>query len=151
MIGLNFKCRKITPVFGVLVLCLTLPVQAQDLTRLEGLQKAQVAMIEFVRARNAQGIGELFMAEGIMVLGNGDHLVGPDEIQAYWTENWAENDGPNPYREYHTGVISSGKLVMDGGGFGPESMEEPVGEFARVWERNESGDWRIRMYIISPP
>lgn len=106
-------------------------------------------LLSATRSRDAAGVASFFADTGVMVTGGGGALEGPDEVAAFWSERWEGADGPNPLAEWDVVWSRSGPHWTEVGGFGPEEIGQPVGDFVRTWVMID-GEWKLLLLAVLP-
>ena len=138
---------------GLLVAACAAPVQDSQVdiaAEQDAIRTIARQWLELARARDAAGIAELFVADGVMVRENQDPIIGTEAIRQLIVSDFAANPNLTPdFSPERIEVSEAGDMAVEYGRWhdtnaGADGSGEDSGRYMTLY-RKIDGVWRVTL------
>ncbi len=137
-------------IVGLVAGCTTLADQESEAAKIAAINKTWLAMV----ARNdAEGIGNLYTADGVFMMANATIITGPKAIASAWAGLMKLPAVSLTFQTSRLDIAKSGDLASDRGTYelafdGKNGRIRDVGKFVIVWKKVK-GKWMVAADIFN--
>ena len=145
--GYRFRLAALLPVLlvaGLLAGCTTVANQDKEAAKIAEVNKGWLAM---VASGDAEGVGNLYTADGVFMMSNTEIITGPEAIGDTWAGLMKLPGVSITFKTSQLDIAKAGDLASDRGTYdlsfdGEGGRVRDVGKYVVVW-RKVDGEWKI--------
>ena len=135
---------------GLIAGCTTIADQESETASIASINKIWLSM---VASKDADGIGNLYSADGVFMMDNAKVITGPKAIAAAWAGLMKLPGVTVKFQTSQLDIAKSGDLASDRGTYelafdGKKGRIRDVGKFIVVWKK-VNGKWMVAADIFN--
>lgn len=142
--------RRLFPVAVLAMLWGWTPSNAEETMAQRSIDQANARLVQLQKQADAEGMGDMYTQDGILLPGEGKKYVGREAIQGFWADMLG-TDGVEDVELTTEKLVPLGDdLAYEIGSYEttPKEGEPMTGHYLVIWKR-VGGEWKLHADIFN--